>query len=76
MRRVNLQLQADAQQRIENGQAPTTQDNQAAIAQQAIEQGVDPAVFGDFSEKELAAGIQKVVDMCVAAMVDQRLKDV
>lgn len=68
-------LQADAQQRIENGQAPTTQDNQAAIAQQAIEQGVDPAVFGDFSEKELAAGIQKVVDMRVAAMVDQRLKD-
>lgn len=68
-------LQADAQQRIENGQAPTTQDNQAAIAQQAIEQGVDPAVFGDFSEKDLAEGIQKVVDMRVAAMVDQRLKD-
>lgn len=68
-------LQTNAQQRIENGQAPTTQDNQAAIAQQAIEQGVDPAVFGDFSEKELAAGIQKVVDMRVAAMVDQRLKD-
>lgn len=68
-------LQSDAQQRIENGQAPTTQDNQAAIAQQAIEQGVDPAVFGDFSEKDLAAGIQKVVDMRVTAMVDQRLKD-
>lgn len=69
-------LQADAQQRIENGQAPTAQDNQTAIAQQAIDQGVDPAVFGDFSEKDLAAGIQKVVDMRVAAMVDQRLKDV
>ena len=70
------QLQADAQERKDNGQAPTTQDNQANIAQQAIDQGVDPAIFGDFSEKDLAAGIQKVVDMRVAAMVDQRLKDV
>ena len=70
------QLQANAQQRIDNGQAPTTQDSQAAIAQQAIDQGIDPAIFGDFSEEALAAGIQKVVDMRVAAMVDQRLKDV
>jgi primosomal replication protein N len=38
------------------------QDNQANIAQQAIDQGVDPAIFGDFSEKDLAAGIQKLVD--------------
>lgn len=70
------QLQADAQQRIDNGQAPTTQDSHAAIAQQAIDQGIDPAIFGDFSEENLAAGIQKVVDMRVATMVDQRLKDV
>lgn len=70
------QLQADAQQRIDNGQAPTTQDSHAAIAQQAIDQGIDPAIFGDFSEEDLAAGIQKVVDMRVATMVDQRLKDV
>lgn len=70
------QLQADAQQRIDNGQAPTTQDGHAAIAQQAIDQGIDPAIFGDFSEENLAAGIQKVVDMRVATMVDQRLKDV
>ncbi|MCU4393383.1 hypothetical protein [Acinetobacter parvus] len=70
------QLQADAQERKDNGQAPTAQDSQAAIAQQAIDQGVDPAIFGDFSEKDLAAGIQKVVDMRVAAMMDQRLKDV
>ena len=70
------QLQADAQQRIDNGQAPTAQDSQAAIAQQAIDQGIDPAIFGDFGEEDLAAGIQKVVDMRVAAMMDQRLKDV
>ena len=70
------QLQANAQQRIDNGQAPTAQDSHAAIAQQAIDQGIDPAIFGDFSEENLAAGIQKVVDMRVATMVDQRLKDV
>ncbi len=70
------QLQTDAQERKDNGQAPTAQDNQANIAQQAIDQGVDPAIFGDFSEESLAAGIQKVVDMRVATMVDQRLKDV
>lgn len=70
------QLQADAQERKDNGQAPTAQDSQAAIAQQAIDQGIDPAIFGDFGEEDLAAGIQKVVDMRVAAMMDQRLKDV
>lgn len=70
------QLQADAQERRDNGIAPTAQDSQANIAQQAIDQGIDPAIFGDFSEENLAAGIQKVVDMRVATMVDQRLKDV
>lgn len=68
-------LQTDAQQRIDNGETPTTQDNQVAIAQKAIDEGVDPAIFGDFSEKALAEGIQKVVDMRVSAMVDQRLKE-
>ncbi|WP_336951193.1 hypothetical protein [Acinetobacter sp. AS167] len=68
-------LQTDAQQRIDKGQAPTAQDNQVAIAQKAIDEGVNPAIFGDFSEKALAEGIQKVVDMRVSAMVDQRVKD-
>ena len=68
------QLQADAQQRIDNGQAPTTQDNQANIAQQAIDQGVDPAIFGDFSEKDLAAGIQKLVNSQVSTLVQQQLQ--
>ncbi|MHA3112891.1 hypothetical protein [Acinetobacter sp. ANC 4193] len=64
-------LQAEAQQRKEEGQSATLQDNQASIAQQAIDQGVDPAIFGDFSEKDLAAGIQKLVDDRVAQMVNQ-----
>jgi hypothetical protein len=66
-------LRAEAQQRQEEGQAATLQDNQANLAQQAIDRGVDPAIFGDFSEKDLAAGIQKLVDDRVAQMVDQRV---
>jgi DNA-binding NarL/FixJ family response regulator len=68
------ELQADAQERKDNGQAPTTQDNQANIAQQAIDQGVDPAIFGDFSEKDLAAGIQKLVNSQVSTLVQQQLQ--
>lgn len=68
------QLQANAQARIDSGQAPTVQDNQVNIAQQAIDQGVDPAIFGDFDEKGLADGIQKLVDMRVSAMVQQQLQ--
>ena len=68
------QLQADAQERKDNGQDPTTQDNQANIAQQAIDQGVDPAIFGDFSEKDLAAGIQKLVNSKVSTLVQQQLQ--
>lgn len=68
------QLQADAQERKDNGQAPTTQDNQANIAQQAIDQGVDPAIFGDFSEEALAAGIQKLVNSQVSTLVQQQLQ--
>lgn len=67
------QLQANAQQRMDQGHAPTIQDNQANIAQQAIEQGVDPALFGDFSEKDLAAGIQKLVNAQVSTLVQQQL---
>lgn len=70
------QLQADAQERRDNGIDPTVQDSQANIAQQAINEGVDPAIFGDFDEEGLTSGIQKLVDMRVEAMVDQRLKDV
>ena len=68
------QLQADAQERKDNGQAPTAQDNQADIAQQAIDQGVDPAIFGDFSEEALAAGIQKLVNSQVSTLVQQQLQ--
>lgn len=62
-------LQAQAQQRADAGQAPTTTDNQVAAAQAAIAKGVDPAIFGDFSEEELAKGIQTLVAQQVQEQV-------
>jgi hypothetical protein len=62
-------LRAQAQQRVDAGQAPTAVDNQVAAAQAAIDKGVDPAIFGDFSEEAMARGIQQLVDAQVAARV-------
>lgn len=62
-------LQAQAQARADAGQAPTKVDNQAAIAQAAIDQGVDEGLFGDFSEEALAKGIAALVKQQVAASV-------
>ena len=70
------ELQTSAQERKDNGVAPTVQDNQANIVQQAIDEGVDPAIFGDFDEKGLADGIQKLVDMRVSAMVQKQFETV
>ena len=60
-------LEAAASERAAAGVAPTQADNQAAAATAAIAQGVDPEIFGDFSEEALAAGIQKLVDQRVSA---------
>jgi len=68
------QLQASAQERKETGQAATVQDNQVDIAQQAIDQGVNPAIFGDFSEKDLAKGIELLVNQQVSTLVEQQLQ--
>lgn len=59
------ELQAAAQQRADVGQAPTATDNAVATATAAIENGIDPEIFGDFSEEALAKGIQKLVAMGV-----------
>ena len=66
-------LRAQAQQRAEAGEAPTQTDAAVATAQAAIAQGVDPAIFGDFSEEALAQGIQKLVDMRVQEQVSAAL---
>ena len=48
-------------------------DNQVDIAQQAIDNGVDPSIFGDFDEAGLAKGIQTLVEQQVQARVSQAL---
>lgn len=63
-------LQAEAQARADAGEAPTKQDNQIAAAEAAIEEGVDPELFGDFSEEALAKGINTLVQQ----QVEQRLQ--
>lgn len=54
-------LKAAARERADSGQAPTKQDNQIAVAEAAIDAGVDPELFGDFSEEALAAGVKQLV---------------
>lgn len=66
-------LRAQAQQRADAGEEPTQTDAAVATAQAAIAQGVDPAIFGDFSEEALAQGIQKLVDMRVQEQVSAAL---
>lgn len=67
-------LKEQAQQRAEAGEAATETDKNAAAAQAAIDAGVNPEIFGDFSEAELAKGIQTLIDQKVAAQVDARVK--
>ena len=50
--------QQDAQNRANAGQAPTQADQNLALAQVAVDAGVDVSIFGDFSEEALAAGIK------------------
>ena len=62
------QLQAQAEQRASAGQAPTATDVAAATAAAAIDAGVDPDLFGDFSEEAIAKGVQKLVDARLATI--------
>lgn len=64
------ELQAQAKARADAGQTPTQTDAQVAAAQAAIDQGIDPGIFGDFSEEDLAKGIQTLVNAKVAQQVD------
>ena len=68
------ELEADRAARAEAGEAPTKTDNQVAAAQAAIDQGVDPGIFGDFSEEALAKGIATLVANQVEARVSKALE--
>jgi hypothetical protein len=63
-------LKAQAEQRAAAGQAETETDRNVEAAQAAINAGVNPDIFGDFSEEALAKGIQTLV----AAQVEARVK--
>lgn len=69
------EYQQAAEQRKAEGDAPTQADTNAAVAQAAIDQGIDPEIFGDFSEEALASGIQKLVDMQVTAKVEKMVSE-
>lgn len=64
-------LKAAALVRAEAGQAPTKTDNAVATAAAAIEKGVDPAIFGDYSEEALAKGIQALQAASTATLREQ-----
>jgi len=66
-------LKAQAQQRADAGQIPTQADQNLAIAEQAIDRGADPDLFGDFSEEAIAKGVQSLVDQRVQALVDEKV---
>lgn len=53
-------VQADAQDRANAGQAQTATDANLAVATKAMTEGVDLAIFGDFSEEDLAKGVAEL----------------
>lgn len=53
--------------------APTQQEQDIETAQAAIDAGVNPDYFGDFSEEALADGINRLIDERVQAQVDARV---
>ncbi|MFK8398163.1 hypothetical protein M2D07_006590 [Pseudomonas sp. BGr12] len=64
-------LKAQAQQRVDAGVAPTATDANAAAAQAAIDAGIDPELFGDFSEQDLAKGVRTLIGKDVPALVQK-----
>lgn len=54
------ELQAQAQARADAGQAPTQADSDVAAAQAAIDAGVDPDLFGDYSPEAVSRGLRKI----------------
>ena len=53
--------------------APTQQEQDIETAQAAIDAGVNPDYFGDFSEEALTDGINKLIDERVKAQVDAQV---
>ena len=69
------QAQAQAQDRADAGQAATQQDANLAAAQQAVADGIDPALFGDFSEEGIAKGVKTLVQQGVQQAIAPILQE-
>lgn len=54
--------QEQAQARADAGQGQTKADQNLQAAQAAIANGVDPSLFGDFTEEDLAKGVFQLVN--------------
>lgn len=61
-------LQAQAQARADAGQAQTQADTNAEAAQAAIDAGVEPDIFGDFSQEAVVNGLRKLNAASVAEL--------
>lgn len=70
---ANAELEILRQQPKPDTAAATQQDKDIETAQAAIDAGVNPDYFGDFSEEALAEGINKLIDERVTAQVDARV---
>lgn len=62
------QAQADAQARSDAGQQQTKADKELAAAEQAMADGADVSLFGDFSESDIAKGIAELNRRAVEAL--------
>lgn len=73
---ANLEAaQAQAQDRADAGQAATQEDANLVAAQQAVADGIDPAIFGDFSEEGIAKGVQTLVQQGVQRAIAPLLQE-
>ena len=67
-------LRDQAQQRADAGLAPTDADKNLAVADAAIEAGIDPEIFGDFSPEDMAKGVKALIATSVPTLIAQALQ--
>lgn len=61
-------------QQIQETQTNTQHAQNAQLAQQAIDEGVDPAIFGSFDEQDLAKGINTLVSQRVESLLSTKVE--
>lgn len=64
-------LRAEAAARASAGVAPTAADKNVEAAQAAVDLGVSPEVFGDWSPEAMAKGVQTVLQLGTKQLVEQ-----